>query len=857
MRQHLPEADLAPDRWAASDRGDVTHMAAMTFKSLEQLQYWQGQALRSRDFNDQLSSAEQLRWWHNRASHGTFGVGFGLTMDRSGTLRCGVAYDCFGRELVVPLDRDFKPVASAEPQYLVVTWGATGAQLAWIYRDQARATSGILLARADPAAVIDPTFHAVQSRALSRPRLSSGATPPGNTPWEKIKSANGTPIGLQVHIDASAAGFTKRPLYLASLVWTKGQNRRFTPPYVTIADPKEDGFTVRLLLQGIGQEAFKVASDITTVSTKEWKDPKHKVGTLLSDDLVSRLLPRIKKALRIDSLASGGALNLAGAPASVGLEAPDAVALANLPRNPAVVRATKAIEVNDDTLLAAGKRVLRRGGVVAGSAAAIERVLSNKRLLTRTDISGLQATDRLDILQKTITVSALDPADDSIVTFTAKTGLIGGEILVRLSDAIESEVPVEVVGPLAKKNTIKLKTPIPRLAPGDELGIAKPGKVVVSALVDALTTKEADQCRAGDVLRAADGSMTIVTSIEESVLLLEAALPVAAGTGTVSIGDYAVKSTILETPVSANVKVGNPGQFAVGDVVALLRGTEQEATAIGTVKGFVANALTLDKALTGAQAGDVVAAVRFSAPSPIMSLSPLTVADSREFRIGDLVALTNTPTIECWEISNIQGNVLSLKSGAPTVMGTLAVVFVDTVASIKAVGASSITIDSPNIARAGWFAAPVDRWIEATAPVVLSVMLPDGTLPGDSIGLASLRLLQPVIRFGSDVEVAQSARLFMQGPDEFTRLVQQVSVEVATINGVNRAALRFFGASGFALRPEELSVVAGFSETLADDFAAYAQTQGLSLCWLGCQIPPPPPADCPGIRDVGPCSCHS
>jgi hypothetical protein len=422
-------------------------MASMTFKSLTQLQYWQGQALRARDFDDQLSSAERLRWWHNRASHGTFGVGCGLTMDPTGILHCGVAYDCFGRELVVPRDRDIKPVASGQPQYLVVGWGVAEVQLAWIGQDQARATSGILLARADASGVVDLTFHALQSRALRRPRLSSGSTPPGNTPWEKIKNANGTAIGLQVRIDASAAGFTEKPLFFASLVWTRGQNRRFTPPYVTIADPKEDGFTVRLLLHGIGQEAFEVASGITTVSTTEWEDPKHKVGALRSDDVVSRLLPRIKKALRINSLAgTSGELKLSAAPASVGLETPGSVALANLPREFAATSSVAAIAVNNTSKFAVGTFVSRMDGVGGpGSVAVISQVLPvSKLLLTKTPVAGLKATERIDVVKRVGTVDIGTGGTTVIFEKPTTPKLVKGDMLVRLSTTPESESLVEV-----------------------------------------------------------------------------------------------------------------------------------------------------------------------------------------------------------------------------------------------------------------------------------------------------------------------------------------------------------------------------------------------------------------------------
>lgn len=74
---------------------------------LQRLSYSQGQMLRSRDFRDQMSFAAQLRWWHNRALHNTFGVvtgGLQVTLKPDGksvSVEPGLAYDCFGRELML------------------------------------------------------------------------------------------------------------------------------------------------------------------------------------------------------------------------------------------------------------------------------------------------------------------------------------------------------------------------------------------------------------------------------------------------------------------------------------------------------------------------------------------------------------------------------------------------------------------------------------------------------------------------------------------------------------------------------------------------------------------------------------
>jgi hypothetical protein len=81
--------------------------------NIERVRYWQGQRLRARDLRTQTVSEAELRWWHNRAVHNTFGIRAGFIASpviANSTLvavrvACGIAYDCFGRELILQRDR--------------------------------------------------------------------------------------------------------------------------------------------------------------------------------------------------------------------------------------------------------------------------------------------------------------------------------------------------------------------------------------------------------------------------------------------------------------------------------------------------------------------------------------------------------------------------------------------------------------------------------------------------------------------------------------------------------------------------------------------------------------------------------
>ena len=165
-------------------------------KDLEQLRYWQGQLLQSRDFRDQQAINEQKRCWHVRAAHGVFGVSRGLKVRGvlSGaslevTVDCGLAYDCFGHELVLQTPRK-APVLpdGAGPWTLVLTYLTPAPhpgplernlKLSWLPGSQVRIGDGVPLASATLTGAVpalDPAFTPPIARAMARPRLASGDT---------------------------------------------------------------------------------------------------------------------------------------------------------------------------------------------------------------------------------------------------------------------------------------------------------------------------------------------------------------------------------------------------------------------------------------------------------------------------------------------------------------------------------------------------------------------------------------------------------------------------------------------------------------------------------------------------------
>lgn len=230
-------------------------MSGIEQRELERFSYWQGQLLRSRDFRDQQANDAQLRAWHNRAVHNAYGIAKGVldeleahqSIDGSVLVKSGMAYDCFGRELLLREQQSVRFEENREQMFLVLRYMASSscgemnagardwflertstrggnAELVWLLVKDFSFRDGVPLARTqggDHPSKLDETFIPRHARPLARPRIATGTTIPGATTWEVWDpwgpSIKNVPSGVQVRIDTSSAGFTKPPVYFASL----------------------------------------------------------------------------------------------------------------------------------------------------------------------------------------------------------------------------------------------------------------------------------------------------------------------------------------------------------------------------------------------------------------------------------------------------------------------------------------------------------------------------------------------------------------------------------------------------------------------------------------------------------------
>ncbi|HUS09298.1 MAG TPA: hypothetical protein VMZ30_02440 [Pyrinomonadaceae bacterium] len=228
-------------------------MSALESRELQRLRYWQGQTIRSQDFRDQVRIERQLRAWHNRALHNVYGVAKklldGLRVEptvNGVVVHSGLAYDLFGRELLLGSQVSILFGDQREPMFLVLrskescgcdqasttaanclgtkqSLIATNNDLIWLPVKGFSFGDGVPIARTlltGNVVSIDADFISPSVRPLARPKIGVGATIPGATTWEiwdlKLFD-NQARLSIQVKIDTSSAGFATVPQYFAAL----------------------------------------------------------------------------------------------------------------------------------------------------------------------------------------------------------------------------------------------------------------------------------------------------------------------------------------------------------------------------------------------------------------------------------------------------------------------------------------------------------------------------------------------------------------------------------------------------------------------------------------------------------------
>jgi hypothetical protein len=874
-------------------------------RDIEQLRYWQGQLLRSRDFRDQGAIDAQRRWWHNRAVHAEFGVRFG--MKATGTVTagvltvlvdCGLAYDCFGRELILETAQPAPPILPGPGSLnLVIAYNrGTTPQLFWKLEREVRIGDGVPVGRvaySGSAATFDATFRPPYVRAMARPRLSTGDTVHGDTPWEPwvetMIGADGSPtpvtVGVQTHVDTSAAGFTETPNYFATLQWPqlKLEDETFASAYFpSIAEPTESGFIFRLLMKGIARRRLQVAFGVSEALAASSPDPRivkvASASAFRAGDSVARVVPRANVVSAVDS-ASGAVLTLHVPLPPMFKD--DVLAVGNLPRTALVTAAPKGadtamvVTIGPGADVQAGDLLVRN--LTPDDISAVTDVKGTSVTLD-TPIASLKTGDQVGFARPSLTLTVANVDAAGVITLSAPPASPAIQLVVRTTPG--ASLAAAVVLSIVDK-VVTLQTPIPGLATGDSLS-----PVLQLFSVSALASKKramqfpvdrADRFRPGDFIARLDSGMAAsipvqIDSITGKTIFLTAALDhLAKGDtiGAANLGPTYGVTGVAQTGAVMNVTVSTPEGFAIGDLVRKVDGTG----VLIPVDNIQANVLTLRSAIAGLQTGDVLVTVRFPRITTVTSVIAvghymvLGVDVPLALRVGDLIGrlgdLSLADPAQLLMVVYSVGNfvlvlgAMNLAAGdqiaAVAFRSRAIVVTPPTVAAPK-----KLTVDRTIDFRHGDLIGPLAAYSESSRPQSIASISTnnltlgapiDGLAEDDIVGPASFTPELNRLRLQDSNFLLRGDAVQVAGLDTVQMQPHSGPMQIVDLDTVkNMVTLRPSEPwlSGLRLRPETLSIAALFNPNFVSSFVSFAQKQNLYLCWLGCQTETQNPAQCPG-----------
>jgi hypothetical protein len=268
---------------------------------IQRIRYKKGQLFSSLDLRDDGNITEIFRWLHNRALHNAYGVNEGMKVfriDEEGNavnenthfvalkISKGLAYDCFGRELILPHSKIITLPPFSKKNNLIMTlllccWDQATSphkdeikescipgdfslisektELYWKPNSLVELIDGVPLARIiydeqGTPSLLANNCRESKARPLARPLIASGSTIPGNTAWNTWITKSGV-FGIETKVNTSSAGFTEIPCYFAWIqqqsLWNEFKEIALYIQLENIYDPKPTKFTFRLLFHPI------------------------------------------------------------------------------------------------------------------------------------------------------------------------------------------------------------------------------------------------------------------------------------------------------------------------------------------------------------------------------------------------------------------------------------------------------------------------------------------------------------------------------------------------------------------------------------------------------------------------------
>lgn len=860
---------------------------------LERIRYWQGQLLSSGDLQRQMAVVAELRRQHNRAVHNAYGIAMGLTLGDISEgvlpLSCGLAYDCSGRELMVPVGRMVPlPVPTiTAPQLLFLAYDSNlgDVSLTWQPQGAPVSTNGVAIARilpGTPSPLLDPAFRPVVARPMARPQLASGQTVPGDTAWESWEE-NEINVGVQSVVDTSAAGFTTTPNYFAEAV-ADNPTADFVPAWFTsIADPTPDGFTLRLFMRRITREAF----DIVDPKTQVAKTPPvggvvslESGNVLVQWDWVSRLLPIVSSASVVTKI-SGTTATLDNPLAS--FTGSQQVAFGNPPRIGVVTKvptAAAGLQVTVDTPASfqAGETVVK---LATGAHPTTVASIDDQGELELADQITLAQGDQLGIAQ---TPSLVTSVTATTVTVQNPNLFYLNDIVVCVDGDIISSQITNISG---ASNEILTLTPFVNGLNGKHIASVQLGGTVQTVDTEASAVKiQVDQPKlfsAGDLVAkiVSSGAFSEAVRVQavqsaSKTLLLSKTIAGLSMQDQIGVADFRIRATVLRVVGTTVTVAAHASRFPTNSLVV---GLDDSYTPTGSayVTSSSGTSIVLSAAITGLAPGSIIALCSFPVMVTVESIDSqgiIQVNPPGLIQAGDVVAaIPAHPGIAI--VAAASGSSVQLAAPIPglTANDVLSIVTVSGTLEVTAgTPNTKVTLEANNRVRLNDFLADIDGWREpgpvpsiafvlnaSGTNVTLSAQL-DGLMVHDNIGFASLVSGGPWLQLRLQSvpdDVTPGDEALLVGLDRLQGVTTSMFARVEWI--IPTAKLVFLGLEGtfgaFTIRPEDLTASTLF---VRGSPLALVQNQNLYVSWLACQTPDPMPRPCtdPSTSD-DPCGNNS
>ena len=257
-------------------------MAQRAAPRFERVRHFQGQRVLARDLADEYANADSLRSLHVIGLHDTWGIAVGLEAyvgpDGGFIVGPGLAYDVFGREIVVASPVFVASPTSSQPGVAETDWvlcltrdeeidqgscsderqSTTAPEILWRQLDAVKLGIEVplLSARIGSESVVRPGAEVRRyTERQARPRIASGVTPAAQrwSLWTQTAGEQTYLRGVETLVETTSAGFVRTPHYIAMLHanpqtvsggWLSPRSR--TRIFGHVADATPLGFVYRL-----------------------------------------------------------------------------------------------------------------------------------------------------------------------------------------------------------------------------------------------------------------------------------------------------------------------------------------------------------------------------------------------------------------------------------------------------------------------------------------------------------------------------------------------------------------------------------------------------------------------------------